>query len=432
MTERKHSRRQTETGRGLSRMIIIILTAAAVCILFVMAGHMYREKKELKNTADSNMEKNAAKTKTVSKNRDISSKIETGVTEAAETTASLRGQISSMTLEEKIAQMFIITPEALTGFDQVTDAGEATKNALLKYPVGGLVYFKANIQNPQQLKEMISDTKKYAAEAGMLPILTAVDEEGGSVARIAGNPEFAVERFPDMAEIGTSGDLDRAYEVGNTIGGYLKDYGFNLDFAPDADVLTNPDNKVVSMRSFGPDPQLVSAMAGQVAAGLMNQNIIPVYKHFPGHGSTKGDTHEGFAYTDRTLEELRGSELAPFADAVKNGIPCIMAAHIAAVNIDGNTPASLSKTLITGVLREELGFDRVVITDAMNMGAIQNMYSSGDAAILAVEAGADLLLMPADFQEAYDSLLNAVKKGRISEDRIDESLMRIAAMKEGL
>ena len=110
----------------------------------------------------------------------------------------------------------------------------------------------------------------------------------------------------------------------------------------------------------------------------------------------------------------------------------IMAAHIAAVNIDGNTPASLSKTLITGVLREELGFDRVVITDAMNMGAIQNLYSSGDAAILAVEAGADLLLMPADFQEAYDSLLNAVKEGRISEDRIDESLMRIAAMKEGL
>nr|WP_252198466.1 glycoside hydrolase family 3 protein [Clostridium sp. MCC353] len=454
----------------MSRIIIIILSAAAICLLMIMGMRVYKEGKIPKAPAEnraaggseagnkgsgkgaadaggmgggtaagSGVTGNGAAGSDFTGNGAAGSNVTGSGVNGNVAAGNINDQdtafeniINSMNLEEKIAQMFIITPEALTGFEQVTDAGEATRNGLVHYPVGGLVYFKPNIQNPQQVKEMIASTKEFADSAVKLPILIAVDEEGGTVARLAGNPQFSVEKFPDMSVIGASGDLDKAYEVGQTIGGYLKEYGFNMNFAPDADVLTNPGNTVVAMRSFGSDPGLVSAMAGQVAEGLKDQGIIPVYKHFPGHGSTKGDTHEGFAYTDRTLDELRKSELVPFAQAVNDGRPCIMAAHIAAVAVDGNKPASLSKTLITDVLREEMGFTGVVITDALNMGAIQSLYSSGDAAILAVEAGADILLMPADFKEAYEALVNAVKEGRISEERIIISLKRIAAMKAGL
>lgn len=442
MAGKHHSRKQTEKEKGLSRIVLIILTAAAACLLLIMGVRLYKEIKKSGKDPENKALSSSSKAENTTPGSNTAAKTDspgagTGKTEGEtadtpQTADALQALISSMTLEEKIAQMFIITPEALTGFEQAVDAGEAVRSALSDYPVGGLIFFKTNIQNPQQITEMIADTKEYAKAAAKLPVLIAVDEEGGSVARIAGNPQFPVEKFPDMSAIGASGDISKAYEVGNVIGSYLKEYGFNMDFAPDADVLTNPDNTVVAMRSFGSDPHLVSAMAGQTAKGLMDQGIIPVYKHFPGHGSTKGDTHEGFSYTDRTLEELRESELVPFADAVENGIPCIMAAHIAAVAVDGDKPASLSKVLITDVLRGELGFDGVVITDAMNMGAVQNLYSSGEAAVMAVEAGADLLLMPENFQEAYETLLNAVKEGQISEDRIDLSMMRIAVMKAGL
>ena len=163
---------------------------------------------------------------------------------------------------------------------------------------------------------------------------------------------------------------------------------------------------------------------------MKDQGIQPVYKHFPGHGATLGDTHDGFSYTEKTLDQLLEAELVPFANAVKNGESCIMAAHIAAPGVTGDeTPASLSHALITGVLREKLGFDGVVVTDALNMGAIQNLYSSGEAAVAAVEAGADLLLMPADFNAAYEAVLAAVKDGTITQERLDLSVRRIGRMK---
>ena len=236
--------------------------------------------------------------------------------------------------------------------------------------------------------------------------------------------------FPNMAEIGAVNDAQKAYEVGSAIGGYLSEYGFNMDFAPDADVLTNSANQVIGSRSFGTDAQLVWSMASQVARGLKDRGVQPVYKHFPGHGATLGDTHDGFAYTEKTLDELMEAELVPFANAVKSGENCIMAAHIAAPGVTGDeTPASLSYGLITGVLREKLGFDGVVVTDALNMGAIQILYSSGQAAVAAVEAGADLLLMPADFDAAYEAVLQAVQEGKISRERLDLSVRRIGRMK---
>ena len=344
--------------------------------------------------------------------------------------STVEERLASMTLEEKAAQLFIITPEALTGYTQVTQSGEVTRKALEQYPVGGLIYFADNLQTPDQVKAMTAGVQKYAEELQGLPLFLAVDEEGGTVARLGNNEAFDLPQIEDMAEIGAKKDAKRAREVGTTIGGYLREYGFNMDFAPDADVLTNEDNQVMAKRSFGNDPELVAELSEQTAEGLREQGIMPVFKHFPGHGATAEDTHEGFAVADRTLEELKQSELVPFARAAENGAECIMAAHISVPKITGDdTPASLSSVMLTDVLRGELGFDGLIVTDALNMGAVTEHYTSGEAAVAALKAGADLLLMPEDFADAYAGVVEAVNSGEISEDRLDQSVLRILERK---
>ena len=337
--------------------------------------------------------------------------------------------LQSLTLPEKICQMFCVTPEALTGTSQVTQAGEATEHAILAYPVGGIVYFEQNLQGPEQARQMFAKTLVDYQEAGLPAPFLGVDEEGGSVTRIAKNPAFGVHDVGDMCEIGAAGDSMAAQNVGAYIGSYLKSLGFNLDFAPVADVLTNPDNRVVKKRSFGTNPAIVSQMVRAEAGALMNQEIVPVLKHFPGHGVTAADTHEGYASTDKTLDEMLTSDLVPFSDAVSYA-PIMMAAHISASNATGDdAPASLSHAMITDILRGRLGFQGVVITDALNMGAIANEYSSGEAAVRAVQAGDDMLLMPYDFYAAEGALLQAVENGEITEERIDESVRRILTVK---
>ena len=175
--------------------------------------------------------------------------------------------LDGMTTEEKVAQLFIVTPEALTGVDSVTQAGDSTRKALESRPVGGLIYFRNNLQNPEQVRALTENTAYIGREVCSLPLILSVDEEGGKVTRIGGRPGFDVPVFPNMWEIGAQNDPGKAYEVGSAIGSYLSGYGFNLDFAPDADVLTNPDNQVIGNRSFGSDPELVWSMASQVAKG---------------------------------------------------------------------------------------------------------------------------------------------------------------------
>ncbi len=335
--------------------------------------------------------------------------------------------VSAMTLEEKVYQMIIVAPESLTGQGRVTQAGQTTRDCINKYPVGGIIYFGSNIVNESQITEMLSNTQKYSLDRTGLKIFTCIDEEGGRVARIGNNTAFPVKTFSDMAYI--KGEAE-AYNVGDTIGGYLSRYGFNVDFAPCADVITNPENKVIGTRSFGTEPGVVSSMSLSVAKGLKSHGILAAYKHFPGHGATMGDTHEGFAYTDKTLEELMKSELVPFKSAADNGIDMVMAAHISVPKVIGdNTPSSLSYRMITGVLREQLGYKGLVVTDALNMGAIANNYTSEAAAVMAVKAGNDLLLMPKDFKAAAGAIINEVRNGNISEERIDESVRKIVRAK---
>lgn len=345
-------------------------------------------------------------------------------------TEEVQNIVDSMSLEEKVAQLFLVQPEAIVDIGTATAAGDATKQAINKTPVGGFVYFSDNLQSEQQVQDMLRNVQKYSEDRIGLPAFLSVDEEGGTVARVASTGRFDVTDVGDMAKIGASGDVQQARQAGETIGSYLSELGFNLDFAPDADVLTNPDNTVVKKRSFGSDPRVVSEMSLAVAQGLAQHQVYSVYKHFPGHGATAGDTHQGYAYTDKTLDELKQSELIPFENAIQNNAAFIMAAHISAPRVTGDdTPASLSKTMITDILRGQMGYDGIVVTDAMNMGAVTEQYTSAQAAVKALQAGADIVLMPEDFQEAYQGVLDAVKDGTLTEQRVNESVTRIVKVK---
>ena len=309
-------------------------------------------------------------------------------------------------------------------------AAEATREAFNAYPVGGIIYFSQNLIGPEQTRTMLMNTQSYARERSGFPVFLSVDEEGGTVARVGSNPAFGVPVFGNMSDVGSRGDEQEAYEIGAEIGAYLSSLGFNMDAAPDTDVLTNPANEVVRYRSFGSDPALVSRMAAAELRGLNDQGIIGMYKHFPGHGGTTADSHEGYVYVEENLDQLKSQALVPFQNGIDAGIRVIMVSHIACPNVTGdNTPATLSKTLITDLLREEMGFDGMVITDALNMGAITEQYTADQAAVNAVLAGADMLLMPADFQTAYQGILNAVAEGTLTEERIDDSVRRILEIK---
>lgn len=344
---------------------------------------------------------------------------------------AIQKQIDKMTLEDKIAQLFILTPEALAGTGPVTIAGQTTKEALDKHPIGGFVYFAQNIRSEEQFTTMVWNAQQYSMERCGLPLFIGVDEEGGSVARISGQGIEGVPQIPDMAQIGATGDASAAYEIGEQIGAYLKRFLVNVDFAPVADIYSNQDNKVIQKRSFGSDPAVVASMVAQEVYGLHAQGIKAVLKHFPGHGNTSQDSHNQVAYAQQSLEELRACECLPFQAGIEAGAEFVMAGHISFPNIlEDDTPASLSYTMLTELLREEMGFTGIILTDALDMEAITSRYTPGQAAVQAIEAGADMLLMPQDFASAYDALFDAVKQGNIKESRIDESLMRILKTKK--
>ena len=332
--------------------------------------------------------------------------------------------ISEMTLEEKVAGLFVVAPEGITGVDTAVQAGDGTKTALEKYPVGGLIYFKKNIQSEEQIKKMIENSVSYCK----YPMFIAVDEEGGKVARLA--DALKLENVGPMADIGIGGDTNKSYEAMKTVGTYLTSYGFNLDFAPVADVLTNKDNTSIGDRSFGSDPSVVAGMVTAAMNGLEETGVTACIKHFPGLGDAAEDTHNGLAVIDKSLDELKQTELVPFISAIENGANMIMVGHMSLPQITGdNTPATMSKEVISELLRSELGFNGVVITDAMNMGAITEYYGADEAAIRAFKAGADMVLMPEDFKLAYEGVIAAVKDGTISEDRINNSLKRVFRIK---
>ena len=337
--------------------------------------------------------------------------------------------IRTMTDQEKAAQLFVITPEALTGVSGVTAAGEITQNAFASCPVGGLIYDESNLLSWNQACQMLSSMNQISVDRTGLPAFLAVDEEGGNVRRVSGRLENAP-YIPDMLSVGATQDPLQAYQAGSAIGGYLSRLGINVDFAPVADVLTNPENTVIGNRSFGSDPAQVAGMVALEVQGLREQGIAAALKHFPGHGNTSEDSHVGLAVSNRMLEELKGCEFLPFESGIDAGAEFVMAGHIVVPGVtEEGVPASLSHIMLTEILRGELGFQGIIVTDALSMGAVTGLYSSEEAAVQAILAGADLLLMPADFHAAYNAVLDAVENGTISRERLDESLRRIILLK---
>lgn len=339
--------------------------------------------------------------------------------------------IAEMTIMEKVAGLFIVTPEAITGVQAAVQAGDGTKTALEEYAVGGIIYFAKNIESKEQLSQMIANTKAYSR----YPLFIAVDEEGGSVSRI-GDAGLAAKQ-PSASEIGATGDSNNAYLAGNAIGTYLSEIGFNVNFAPVAD-LSNVADSAMNGRTYGATAAEASPYVSAMVTGLQEQGVVGCLKHFPGIGSTTSDTHKGLAYTNRTVDEFRAEEFQVFKAGMDAGAKMIMVGHVTAEGLasaQGETgaplPASMSEAIITGYLRGELGYQGVIITDAMNMSAISEYYSSEQAAVMALKAGCDMVLMPENFLQAYAGVLNAVVDGTISEERINDSLRRIYRIKYG-
>lgn len=347
----------------------------------------------------------------------------------AETQAAgetVRELLSTMTLEEKVWQMFFVTPEDIIDIGAAVQAGEATKQALESYPVGGIIYFGKNIEDYDQLKTMISNTQSYSK----IPLFISVDEEGGRVSRLGS--AGIIDKKPPMAEIGKMGEegIADAESMGEFLGEELSALGFNMDFAPVADVITVENNEDIGDRSFGADPNLVAKMVAAEVKGMQSKNVSSTLKHFPSNGSTAANTHEGAGISERTADEMRKCEFIPFKAGIDAGADLVMVAHMAAVNLaGGEIPSTLSRVIIQDYLRGELGFSKVVISDALNMGAITDMYTPSEAAVEAVKAGVDLLLMSPDVKTVAQAVIDSVRSGEISEKSIDESVTRILELK---
>ena len=347
--------------------------------------------------------------------------------EASAAQQTAQALLDTMTDEEKIWQLFFVTPEAITNVNTATVAGETTKKALEQYPVGGIVYFAKNLEDRAQAAALLANTQSYAK----IPLFLGVDEEGGTVSRIGANEALGGTKVADMRSFGQSADPAQVYAAGQTLAANLTGLGFNLDFAPDCDVVSGVDS-VIGSRSFGSDPELCASLAGVIVKSLRAEGVVSCLKHFPGYGSATVDDHNGTSIVEKTLSELEACDLVPFQTIIasEESVPFVMVSHLSYPNVTGSdTPADLSSAIVTDILRDKLGYQNVIITDSQSMSSITDHYSAGEAAVQALAAGCDMILMPSDLQAAFDAVKAAVADGALSQSRIDESVLRILTVK---
>ena len=300
----------------------------------------------------------------------------------------------------------------------MTVLSDEAKKAIEEYHIGGVILFAENLGTKEQTQQLTEDLQK-ASDFGLL---IGIDEEGGLVSRL-NKSNIEHEIFPPAAEI-----EDAAY-AGRTIGKELAELGINVDFAPVADVNTNPENPVIGTRAFSAEPQAAAAKAAEFITAIQKMGVSACAKHFPGHGDTAMDSHLGETYVAHDMERLRSVEFIPFVQAIAAGTDFIMAGHIKTPNATSDgLPATLSAEVL-GILRNDLGYDGIIITDAMNMGAIVDQYGSGESAVMAVQAGVDLVLMPADLAEAAEALTTAIENGTISKERVEKALWHVLSLK---
>lgn len=338
--------------------------------------------------------------------------------------------LQNMTLEEKVGQIFMVNLEQLDKSQgKYYEFRKYTKNmrqTVEKYHIGGVLLFSRNIAKRKQTLKL---TEKLL-HADRTPLFIAVDEEGGGVARVASNPKMKTTAFPPAEEIGETQDDEYTYEMGKTIGNDIRNLGFNVDFAPVADVKTEELNGEIGNRSFGSDPQKVSEHVSAFIQGLDASGISGTLKHFPGQGSSGGDTHKGSVDIDSSIASLRKNDFVPFQVGIEAGADFVMTSHISVSKVtETSTPASMSDLMMETILREELGFQRIIITDSFAMRSITDYYSPAEAAYNAFQAGADIILMPENLEEAYQEIYDKVSDGTIEEARLDASVLRILAVK---
>ena len=372
-------------------------------LVFLLTGCVYKKDNEINNSITNDEKENINGTDEIMR----------------EEKEPIDDKINSMTLDEKIGQMII------TGFNG-SEYNDDMDRLINEYKVGGVILFARNIEDSNQ---MIDLTRALQENNNNLPLFISIDEEGGRVSRLPDD----VEKFPSAFTIGLINDQQTAYENGKEIGYTLKRLGINLDYAPVLDIYSNENNTVIGDRAFSKEESIVSTMGIATMEGIEDADIIPVVKHFPGHGDTEVDSHYGLPIEYKTLEELRNFEFIPFVKAIESGCDVIMVSHIILNEVDSSNPASLSKIVISDLLRKDLDFDKVVITDDMSMGAITSIMSIEEACIKSIEAGCDILLLGNAYEE-IEQVINSIKlklyNGEISEEQINKSVKRILELKK--
>lgn len=382
---------------------VIIILAIIVVILLTALGLWYITKPEPEEVVDEPEVQEEVKE----------------YTEEEKLALKVDEKMKDMTLREKIGQMLIVSYSG-------TEYNAELDTLLKDVKPGGFILFSDNISTYQNTTEYIKNVKNTAS----IPMIIGIDQEGGRVQRIKALADANVITIPSMLEVGRTNDEEISYKVGKILASEIASFGVNLDFAPVLDVFSNPNNTVIGDRAFGVDYQSVVKMSLPFAHGMQEENIIPVYKHFPGHGDTAADSHVELPVVNKTKEELYQNELIPFKNAIDDGAQAIMVAHIALPNVTGNyLPATLSKEVITDILRNELKFDGVVITDAINMGALANNYNLEEICEYSINAGADCLLMPKNPVETVNTIEKLINENRISEEKINEAVTRILKLK---
>ena len=408
--------------KAIVLLIVMVCLAAGIWGIFMLRGSAGKAGDHVENdNGNTGVAADVTESGTTTEEQTADSQETTEVTEE-EKPSLVDETLAGMTLHEKVCQMMFVTPEELTGEDGVTVAGDATRQALENNPVGGIVYFAKNLESQDQVKEMIDNSQKYSS----IGLFVATDEEGGVVNRLMDT--VGTTYIGSMYYYKDDGD-ETAYENAYTIANDMSALGFNLDFAPVADVWSNPDNTVIGERAYSDDYAQAAELVGNAVKGFNDGGVMCTLKHFPGHGDTAEDSHYSSAYVHRTKEEIMADEMQPFRSGIEAGAEFVMVGHLIVPDID-EVPATLSYKIATGILRDELKFEGVAITDSFEMESIADNYSVDDAVVMSVKAGMDMILQPKDMASAVNSIEQAVADGELSEDRIDESVRRILTLKE--
>lgn len=325
-------------------------------------------------------------------------------------------------IRNQIGQLFLV------GFDGFTVPPEF-RDAIQKFNIGGTIYFRRNAESPVQLALLSHHLQTECRPKSSPPLLISIDHEGGKVNRLS--PPFT--QFPGMDLIGEIGSPKLAFHLGQAIGVELEAIGVNVDFAPVADVLTNPKNPIMAGRTFSSDPEVCGKMGSGVCRGLQKSGVAAVAKHFPGHGDTSEDSHLTLPFVDRSLEDSEKVEFIPFRRLIRSRVEGIMTAHLINKSLDPDLPATLSPKIINDILRAQLRFQKVVFSDDMEMKAIADNYGVEESAVMAIQAGCDMLIYRGDAGfpvAAYEALVKAVENKKISKERIEVSVQRILNMKK--